>query len=250
MNGQLYNLIKIIDLSNKAIRDEHLDNYEKEKYINSIIFETVEDSSLMNKIFKQNKMKVVAKSLKEWCKYIRSKKCKQVYVQLGVSTDDRNLSAFANGVSGQVMICIYNGYYEVWRNVFEYNEKSWDVRYQLLQKINGEFTLVNVDYCRAIENLIESYQRIANFALEIKEEHWAKFFYSGKENLERIKSKGEFNIEQLLTGIQWPFGGMGSWNDSPPYSAHVLGKEDEFKLVSDNLYKGILVAIEAILNSA
>jgi hypothetical protein len=49
-----------------------------------------------------------------------------------------------------------------------------------------------------------------------------KFFSLWQKNLERIKSNGEFNIEQLVTNIMWPFGGMGSWNDTPPFYVHKL----------------------------
>ncbi|WP_053957618.1 hypothetical protein [Inediibacterium massiliense] len=250
MNGQLYHLIKVIDSSNKSLKNKKIDKYEDEKYIKSVLFKTTVDNSFISKLFRENKIKVVARSLMEWYEYLKVRNCKRVYAKLVVNADDRNLSAFANGVSGQFMICIYNGYYEVWRNVFEYNEKNWDVQYHMIQKINEKFILEDVDHNEAIDNLIECYLRIGNFALEIKEEHWSKFFYSGKEHLERMKNDEEFDIEQLLVNIKWPFGGMGSWNDSPPYSAHQLGREDEFKLVSDKLYKAIHTAVEATLNKS
>lgn len=84
--------------------------------------------------------------------------------------------------------------------------------------------------------------------MEIKEDQWAKFFHSGKEALVGMRSSEQFDIDQLLLGIKWPFGGMGSWNDSPPYTAYQFGREAEFNLLSDNLYKAIHAAIEAILN--
>ena len=250
MNGQLYHLIKVIDSSNKALKNMKIDKYKDEIYINSVLFETIIDNSFMSKIFKKGEIKVIAKSVIEWHEHLKVKNCKRVYAKLGVSADDRNLSGFANGVSGEVMVCIYNDYYEVWRNEFHHNDKSWDIRYQMIQKNKGEFIIVDVDYNRAIDNLIECYLKIGDFAQDIKEEHWAKFFYSGKENLERIKSNKEIEIEQLVANIKWPFGGMGSWNDSPPYSAYQLGREEDFKLISDNLYKTIHAAIEATLNKS
>lgn len=248
MNGQLYNLIKVIDLSNKSLKNMIIDNYKEDKYISSVLFEVPMDNSFINKVFNRNEIKAVASSLMEWCEYLKLRKCKKVYAILGINDNDRNLSAFANGVSGQAMVCVYNKYFEVWRNSFKYNEKNWDVKYSMSEKVNGEFFLEDVDYKWAINSLIESYLQIGNFALEIKEEHWAKFFYNGKENLERMMNNENFDIENLLSNIKWPFGGMGSWNDSPPYSAYQCGKEDEFKFVSDKLYKSLHEAIEAILN--
>lgn len=32
------------------------------------------------------------------------------------------------------------------------------------------------------------------------------------------------------------FGGMGSWNDSPPFTAHEMGISEEFERITDDFY--------------
>lgn len=247
MDGQLHHLIKVIDLSNRALQNMSLDKYKEDDYINSVLFEMMIEKSPKSKVNKPD-IKVVANSLPEWYDYLKSRNCKRVYARLGINPDDRLLSAFANGMSSRFMICVYNDFFEVWRNVFLDHEQGWDVRYQRLYKCNEEFIFAEVDCNEAIDHLIECYQRIGDFALEIDFEYWAEFFYTGKRKLETIKKNGEFDAELLLANIQWPFGGMMSWNDSPPYYAYDLGKEDDYNIVSDNLFKAIHVAFEATVN--
>lgn len=248
MDGQLHHLIKVVDLSNRALQNMQLDKYQEDEYIYSVLFEIMMENSLKSKMLNKPDIKIVAKSLPEWYDYLKSRNCKRVYVRLEINSDDRLLSAFANGVSGRVMICVYDDFFEIWRNVFLVHGQGWNVRYQRLQKCNGVFNFDHVDCNHAIDHLIECYQRIGDFALVINFEYWANFFYTGKEKLEAMKKNGEFDAEQLLANIQWPFGGMGWWNDSPPYYAHDLGKEDEYDIVTDNLFKAIHVALEATVN--
>lgn len=155
MNGQLHHLIRVIDLSNKALKGINIDEYKDEKYISSVLFKTIVNDSFIYKMLKRNEVKIVAKSPVAWCKYLKSRNCERVYAKLNISEGNRNLSAFANGTSGEFMICIYNGYYEVWRNEFKYNEKSWDVQYNMIQKISGKFIVDNCDYKQSIDDLIE-----------------------------------------------------------------------------------------------
>lgn len=60
MNRQLYNLIKVIDLSNKALKNIMIDNYKEDKYINSVLFEVPMENSFINKVFNRNEIKAVA----------------------------------------------------------------------------------------------------------------------------------------------------------------------------------------------
>ncbi|WP_025704156.1 hypothetical protein [Paenibacillus graminis] len=47
----------------------------------------------------------------------------------------------------------------------------------------------------------------------------------------------------------WVFGGMGSWNDSPPYSAYVHGREQEFNILSARLYETLVQCARGSVNS-
>ena len=83
MNGQLYHLIKVIDLSNKALKNVKIDKYKDEKYINSVLFETVVDNSFISKIFKKDEIKIIAKSLTEWGEYLKLRHCKRYMLDYG-----------------------------------------------------------------------------------------------------------------------------------------------------------------------
>ena len=46
----------------------------------------------------------------------------------------------------------------------------------------------------------------------------------------------------------WVFGGMGSWNDSPPYLAHEQGLDGDYERLSAALYRQIMLAVLYAVN--
>ncbi|KWX77466.1 hypothetical protein AML91_07880 [Paenibacillus jilunlii] len=55
----------------------------------------------------------------------------------------------------------------------------------------------------------------------------------------------------LLNAVykSWVFGGMGSWNDSPPYSAYSHQREQEYNILSARLYETLVQCARGAVNS-
>ena len=233
MNGQLYNLLRIASYSNHHLIDTPFD-FPEEKYIGSIQF--------------IDNTKTRCTDLIEWQSDLKSKQCHRVYVKLIVKDDDRNKSGFVNASAGQFLICDFLTYFEIWRNDFEIVEGKWQVTYRLVKTIQECFKTDETPYLDVLNKTIKAYNTLAHFASDIDETHWSKFFITGYDNLMGYKEKQVFEIYQLVELIQWPFGAMGSWNDSPFYSAHEKNRSDDFDLFSDRLFVSIHQLLEATIN--
>jgi len=245
MNGQLYNLLNISNYLNSVVHNDPLANFENEKYTNSISFIIEKKKGIIDNFQKDSNL-MVKIGLEEFELYLQKKSCRNVIVNLSINADDINKSAFANGITGQVMVCQFKSSYEVWRNHFDYNGESWDVCYSYVGLYNGIYNATVRNIESELRKLSECYQILNEFALEIDEDYWANFFKDGKEKIDKIN--GNVDLKNLMPNIMSPFGGMGSWNDSPPYSAHIKGLDEEYKRYSDNLYKQLHMVLESVCN--
>jgi hypothetical protein len=247
MNGQLYNLLKTVNHLNLVVTSKQFIQFNYEQYIDSLSFEVCEEKDFLNRLLnKSNELKVV--NLEKFIKYLLSNECLNVVTNLSINNDDRNKSAYANGVSGQVMICNYANHYEVWRNNFNHNGEGWDVCYTFIGTNKGKFEPIKRDIKIELDKLIRCYMMLSEFATEIEEDHWANFFNKGKLKMEQINEDDD--VETYIDQMMSPFGGMGSWNDSPPYSAHEKGLDDEFKRNSDELYRQMHIVLESVCNKS
>ncbi len=104
--------------------------------------------------------------------------------------------------------------------------------------------------------------QIGQLAEEIGEGFWKQnFFDPAIEMLDDRTPSRKFAFElppvytddswRLLNAIykSWVFGGMGSWNDVPPYSAHENGKSEEYDRCSGELYAALLQGARTAVNS-
>lgn len=79
-------------------------------------------------------------------------------------------------------------------------------------------------------------QKIAELADDIGETHWAKCFFRPAY---LVLTDNALSIdEKLIKAIRYTqvFGGMGSWLDSPPFSAEIHQKTTEYDQLTDALY--------------
>ena len=78
---------------------------------------------------------------------------------------------------------------------------------------------------------------ISTLAEAIGELHWKRaFFDKAAQTLENESMPFEERL-RLACEQSHVFGGMGSWNDSPPFSAHEHGLSDEFEKTTSALYE-------------
>ncbi len=248
MNGQLHHLIQVVDTCSKYLNGKS-QNVLDDKHYSSLVFIKQNENTIIKKLMgKPTSELVIATKISEFQKYLENNKCKKVYIHLSVEEDDINLSAYANGIAGQLMVCEFNNYIEIWRNSFNYNGEKWDVVYYMIDRSNKQYKPVKRNLKEEYIKLINCYESLEEFALLIEQKYWAEFFEKGKRNLLDIPDLERNEINKVIQNIKWPFGGMGSWNDSPPYSAHEKGLDEDFKVKSNMLYNQLHVVIEAILN--
>ena len=68
------------------------------------------------------------------------------------------------------------------------------------------------------------------------------FPFKYEKGIEFLFSKNKFD-SLFYTKISNVFGGMGSWNDSPPYYAHEKGLESEYDSLTEELLTQIRLAL-------
>jgi len=76
-----------------------------------------------------------------------------------------------------------------------------------------------------------------SLAEAIGEQHWKQAFFDRALQTLANESLPERERLQLVCEQTQVFGGMGSWNDSPPFSAHEHGLSDEFEKTTSALYE-------------
>ncbi|MNC34805.1 hypothetical protein D3C75_832590 [compost metagenome] len=110
--------------------------------------------------------------------------------------------------------------------------------------------------------LEEVLRQIGELADAIEENFWTSNFFEPARGI--LNEKGpaaqlSFHLpavykdqaRTLLNAVYkaWVFGGMGSWNDSPPYSAHLHDREQEYNLLSARLYEALVQCARGAVNS-
>jgi len=78
---------------------------------------------------------------------------------------------------------------------------------------------------------------IAQLAEAIGEQHWKQAFFDRALQTLANESLPERERLQLVCEQTQVFGGMGSWNDSPPFSAAEYGLLTEFETATEALYE-------------
>ncbi|TCT17118.1 hypothetical protein EDC18_101415 [Natranaerovirga pectinivora] len=262
MNGELLDLVQISSNAKAIIRGGSSE-FSQAQYIESVKFFIKGQPTFIEKLVrgKDQKFREVASSVNDWYEYLVSCDTKDVFLSLGkVEEQDINLSAFANGVPKWCMLTMKdNGSLLAWYRRWYRDEyiNKWHVEFYGLPS-----NLLDSGIIESAEGLKEAlYSRLTDIielSQNIREESWVSFFERARKKLvddEPVVSNHisgsypELNHRLIETvSLAWCFGGMGSWNDSPPYSAHTAGLDEEFKRVTEGLYNIFLDVIEATVN--
>lgn len=267
MNGELLHMAMLTAFGNQYICDSNSNCVIfKEQYMERVQFIKKEDNRnfrLLKRLFPNNTNKILASSEKEWFRYLKENGCKSIkFIICGKKIDDHNLIAFANGVQGWYINCIFNDYSEIWVRDWQLDSKScptkWNIYYYgaKTKLYNPHDSTDGLDLLKKqFDSILEN---IGEFAMLIGCQEWKKIFDKGRKTLDCIPSNDSllpdrYSVEakQLIFAVRnsWVFGGMGSWNDSPPYYAHEMGKENEYKELTSLLYDTMLKCIQASVNS-
>jgi|GEM_PF-3416325 len=265
MNGEIHHLLLLASYANMFLLKNILEipkPYDNNKQYN-VKFIKSKHRTILSRLVSGS----VSFDTISWFKDIKRRNCIGVKILNGRSTNDERItSAYVGGGRRWGIICLYNSTTELWTPGWELESKppntKWEITYNM-SKLKFDIDSFNFNHSVNIDALSErlkiSLSNISKLAEEIGEVPWKdNFFDKGLKILEgKIVEENKLpNIysnqaQRIVSAVYsaWVFGGMGSWNDSPPYSAHTHGKETEFNLLSGNLYETMMDCIEGAINS-
>lgn len=249
MNGELYNACSIVASAKRALLDSRDIDYKPIPYEKHIEFHFVPEELLIKKTL----------SVNSWYKECLSRGIENIKVMTPESVKDRYLLGFS-GATLIAIVCFYkNGRVTCFTPQWSFIEgqKGWDIVYteNLWKNAPSEklkFSNPTSDFAQVLEE-IESFARVIEFPF------WADRFNKSRQLLLGNETKTDIplpdldlppeNLKLFLAAQQaYVFGGMGSWNDSPPYSANEKGLSKQYDDLSAQLHTQVVLAILYAIN--
>ena len=239
MNGEVAQICDIAIYARYALKTKNKIAYIPNKYENKIEF-----------LFTEN---YKAKNVNDWYEHCIEKGLEDIKLSMPIAVKDPSLLAFSN-TSQAGLICYFRD------NLVTYFIPKWE------HKDNGWNTIYREYKCENppkekpkfednTEDFKNTLSRIATLADKIDFQNFANIFtkaldmLNGK-NIENIYYRKYFSLLPKINarlfysaGISDVFGGMGSWNDSPPYYAYEKGLENDYKNLSSELLTQIRLAL-------
>ncbi|WP_322904757.1 hypothetical protein [Paenibacillus campi] len=176
-------------------------------------------------------------------------------------------SGFAGGGAPSAIVTLGAGGQRLWRPEWKLERQRSQSRWRVLytgyeytdsMRAGHEFVTMSDMFVR----LGRALWQIGTLAEEIGESFWKQnFFDPAIEMLDDRTPSRKFAFQlppvytddswRLLNAIykSWVFGGMGSWNDVPPASAHDHGKGADYDRCSGELYAALLQGARTAVNS-
>ncbi|WP_379152959.1 hypothetical protein [Paenibacillus sp. sgz5001063] len=255
MNGELHQLLLITALGNGyLISGADASNAEME-HMESIEVQFIAESGGKGRTWP------------EWLAELRNNGCRRLMLN-GMSSEVSGSSSTysAAGVPTGVTSLGTSGeslWKADWRMDKYGSQTKWKVIYteqKLLdgQKGNREFLPLS-DLSGKLEAVL---RQIGDLASEIGESFWTEHFFEPAGQV--LNGTGpavqlSFTLPDiyndqartLLNAVYkaWVFGGMGSWNDGPPYSAYQHDREQEYSELSARLYEILVHCARGAVNS-
>ncbi len=256
MIGSTYQMVKIVSYVKKTVRDGADVPLEMPKSIRSISFTFADGRSFSGK---ENEP---AESIRDWCRLLRQKGLRDIRIYISAATNDPKMAGYANGQAESIVTACENGTVTCWFPSWSYDDQTeaWNIHYT--EVLWGNMRMEYLDQEDPTEDFKATLKDIGKLADEIGCHGYAWCFgeayavLNGKKPAEAPewmqKDLYLFNPDtmRLLLAAEKAnhFGGMGSWNDSPPYYAHDVGRDGDYDQLSHELYVRIQQAIMYAVN--
>ncbi len=204
-------------------------------------------------LFSKNKIDFLEKNYKagnieEWFDYCLNLGLEDIKILLPVSSKNLNIPNDLN-TNKIKFICLFKN------NLILYFTPKWDIytAHKYENSINGKLKFY--DNTEDFKNVLS---KIATLADKIHFQNFKNIFRKAfnilnGESFENIRNTlyGQtlFKIPEINARLFYSakisnvFGGMGSWNDSPPYYAHEKGLESEYDSLTEELLTQIRLAL-------
>lgn len=203
------------------------------------------------------KKEISEKTADDWFKRLLSFGIADIYMLLPVNYGNRTIHGFANANSGCVL-CLWNSgavtfFSPKWS--FNNDRRAWNIEYTEREWNDPpneppHFSDNAAEFSNALAD-------IAELADKIDEKYWASIFRKAKDTLNGklaheqtgLPDLPEKNLRLYSAAAQADvFGAMGSWNDSPPWSAEQKGLSDDYTRMSNELFLQIQKALMFAVN--
>lgn len=252
MNGQMYQIAKIVVAAKKAMQTNAQIQYELVMGENSVQFQFLPEKWLLGT------RSYTAKTVEEWFERVRKSGLQDIKLFAPWKVENRHLLGFSNTTQSAILCFYENGKVSYFMPNWEFDraKKGWNVLYTEKEWPNPP------EGKPGYEDNTESFRQILvdiqQFALQIGSKIFANVFghaISVLDGENEDPDKKPFldlpkcNLRIIeAASIADVFGGMSSWNDDPHVMAHEKGLTREYDLLSDELLKNIRLAIMYAIN--
>lgn len=258
MNGEMFQICMLVNAVRNAMEGKKEFTYSCEEYVNSMSFSFLPQG-------KGEEPREVS-APREWYEGCIRKGVNDMKFLAPLKYQDRSLLGSAN--AGRTCIAAFQGDGAVtyWTAVWEFDSilRKWNVGYR-----ENRWKEPPAGKPRFRDNTAEFLDvllRIGEFAEEIECGDFAGIFrnawaiLSGREEIPDRHGNGrpvtlpdfpESRRRMFYAASKADvFGAMGSWNDSPPYCAHIKGLDDMYDRLSDELLMQIRLAVLFAVNES
>ncbi len=253
MNGETAELCALTANAKYALKHGCKLTHTTDKYVNSEIFRFM-PRELPN--CPKNR-EILEKSPQSWFERLLSLELTDVFMLLPGNADNRTHHGFVNTQGGCILCFFKSGLVRFFTSKWSFDKeiRMWNIEFTEREWENPpsgapRFSDNTDEFAKALTD-------IAELAVRIEESFWADIFRKAKDILDsnseydkmRLPDLPERNLRLYSAAAKADvFGAMGSWNDSPPYSAHEKGLSDDYKRLSDELFIQIQRALLFAVN--
>ncbi len=248
MNGETAELCALTANAKYALKHGCKLNHTTDKYVNSEAFRFL-PRELPN--CPKNK-EILEKSTQDWFERLLSIELTDIFMLLPDNADNRMHHGFVNTQGGCILCFFRSGKVTFFTSKWSFDKeiRMWNIEFterEWEDPPSGapRFPDNTDEFAKALTD-------IAEFAVRIEESFWADHFRKAKDILDgsseydkmRLPEIPERNLRLYSAAAKADvFGAMGSWNDSPPCSAHEKGLSDDYNRLSDELFIQIEMAL-------
>ena len=237
MNGEMFQMARLVRYVKNAVAASEEPPFANSRHTESIVFTFMDGTT-------------TASDPQEWCRLMRSKALKEIRMYVNTDKNDPRKAGFANAMIEAIVTSYAPGYVTAWLPHWDFNKElsRWEVSYREVLWQNMRMELLDME--DPTEDFKSILKRIGLFADEIGFDTFGNCFRKAFLILTG-DSPAEYPEWMQRDGFVLPpdsarlflaasaadvFGGMGSWNDSPPWYAHDLGREEEYNQLSHELF--------------
>jgi hypothetical protein len=250
MNGEFYQICCIVAAAKNALKSKSKIRFTPLKYENRIEFRCLAKDG--------KKRPYKADNVESWFDYCLEKDITDFRFLSPYAVEDRNILGFSNTTQSSI-VCFYGEtvtYFSAnWK--FDRSIKMWNTEYSEQKWDNAPSS--KPKFKNNSEKFKEVLKHIKKLAIDIECNNFAETFQKALDILTGKSSIDNSNMplpqipeeaKNLFqsANIADVFGGMGSWNDEPPYAAHEKGMQKEYEKLSNDLLKEIRLAIMYAIN--